>query len=405
MALDALLRFGFLLLLINDFGFSLEMDSYLAAQSIPLFGTALILVFTQNAALPACHRIDERALRHGTVIAIFLLVMAILTPLYLLYYSLAGSLFSLLPLFAGGITEHPDFIALSGVFCLVSIGQCAIHVGNVHYHAAGRFFVPEIASSLAGILCILAYLLIDVDSPLQAAWIFLGRCIAHFSLLLVCSKIRSVHWPAWQTIRDILLSYRALFFSSLVYKSNVIWDRVFTALCGEGAVTVYHLLTNIIEPGIRIYERIIKPITVTRAQPMLERLERNLAIYSLLPMIAFSLILVPAVILLGRGWLEPIFLKTGISWATFSMLLWVMTGLIVGGGMGSFLGSLYVGTGQQDRLAQITLVCFPLSVVARYAGASLALLPGFATVTSLYYVLMGIVQWRLLERKPEPVHA
>ena len=348
-AVDAALRFAFILLVINDFGFSNDVDVYLASQAIPLFVTALVLIFSQNALLPACTGLNRRQEQAGLVLASLLITTAAVMLPMGLYFLASDRLFSVLPLFTQEILAHAQFTALCRTFAIVAVVQSAVHIMNTLFHAQRQFYAPEAFACLASIVCVATYVSVDVTSPLIAAWIFLSRPALQLTGLLFFAGFGQIRWPDRPAVTAVYRSYRRLFLSSLIYKSNIIWERMFSAMCGEGAIAIYTLLMNLIDPAIRLYERVMKPIAISHAQQLVRRIYREVTVYALLPMAAGTAVVLPVVLWLGEDWFTTMLAGAGLGLSEFSALLWIMAGVIVGGGMGSFLTALYVGNHQIGR--------------------------------------------------------
>jgi putative peptidoglycan lipid II flippase len=401
---NLLVTFAFQCLILIEIGVGEQTDAFFASITVPTVVVTIATSVLMNALVPMFAGEEE----HATQRQAWSLAVIIYILLTTVAAALAITTNQWVPLLSPGFdSQNKKLTAELACIVVFVIGFGSFNcVLSALYHAQGRFVSSEGNGLISGLFAIFALaILLPMYGIQAAAWCTLARAIAHSALLAMDVGPTARFTYKELPIEQLYNRIKPLLLGSVVFKSDVVLERLLLSLAPGGSVTLYYFAQQIYGLCTQLtYKVFIAPLIASmsvmyKARDMLRlrlRYRRGILMGGV-----FSIVAYLALVIVGFPIAQVI--TSALQLEEFDLLqLWIICiflgGIFVFGCLGQITAGACFATGD-PRVPMVIgivtyFVCAPLKAVTfLYYGVT-----GIAAVSSVFYLVNFVAQYAYIEK-------
>lgn len=329
---------------------------------------------------------------YGCLVAVLVAALFLLSPLLssLLYGAFDREEILL-------VTQMMRISLVGSFFCILTA------VYSAHFYVGRRAVQLESFGLIGGLVGLpLMILFLSDQAVALAVWFVNVRWFVYFALLMIFCGAGRVRLSCGEPLRKSLQRLRILLLGSAIYKTDIFFDRHFSARSDVGDLTMLHIVQQVYSAALSLLNRaVVSPLSpqlaslhrkglAVESNNLVSLLSRrlltfNLAFLALLCAaycVSFWIVNVQIAGILLRSWLQSALLTSGV---------------LVFGSLGMLLTNRYYSQGNTLTPSLIGVIGFSFGILLKFVGFELYQFDGLLVAISCYYLVNGLVYFILFK--------
>ncbi|MDZ4077994.1 lipid II flippase MurJ [Hydrocarboniphaga sp.] len=395
---------GASLYVLTALGPGIDVDAFVAAQTVPLTVVAIVGTSLANILVPVLASLKPTevgaatwpvALWAGATFAVIASLVGFGAPYWV-------------PLLFPGFDAAADALTIELLAILApgilfsGLSTVAISISR----ARDQFVLVESIGALAACLNVAGLvLLLKSYGITAAAWLWTGRFAMQASMIFPIAGRIAYSSSSLAVIRTIWIRLRPLIFSATIFKLGPVLDRYFLSSAPPGGLSLFNFASTACGAGASIVEKAL----VTPIVPSLTRAYVRRDIDTMLKLVRSRVLLGMLITALGIASIaifrpfivDLVQTRGGMSFEQADLLVslaLILTGAAATMATGPVVVSAFYAMGNSLIPTALGMGGFALSIGLKIAGYKIAGIYGLAIATTLHYLLNLGVGLILLER-------
>ena len=237
-------------------GAGAETDAFVAAQSVPLVATALVIAVVQSVWQPRIvfateDGIHDRGLAGLALGHAMLIGTALVIPLMLSARWWIGWIFPGLVTSQLALTHEMTLVLMPSV-----ILNGAAAVLTINLRAKGNYLEAELSSAISGVAAVaLTLYVVPYHGIAGAAYVGFARALAHFTYTWWRSGRPFAVLRPLMGEREVWARTRSMIAGAALFKTGPLVDRYWASLAPSGGLTLFNLASAAVMSAGTVIER------------------------------------------------------------------------------------------------------------------------------------------------------